>query len=735
MRNCNTFWVIIWVLLLSGSRAISQSEKPTLTLCWDTSLSAGQRNIDLDLEWLAQVFQRQPEAQVQLLRFGTEIEEDFLAVRQGDWSTLEEMLRATIYDGATTYEGLSERMGSETVYLFTDGNPITDTDIPDLPRGSFIVVSSPMRNKAFLERTALLHRARVVDFNREHKTEAGPRAEDQEDMAVSGKVWFGDRPAEGVLVYVQNSGNWTTTDAGGTYALQGKHGDTVVVRLANGEEIRPGTIEGPELPPTFLDDKAIALNEVVLTENRLEEAVEQVRTPLGVRDKRSLGYAVAEIDESDISQIEVYADEALGTKVPGVRMPGRNGWGDPETRAGFSRAEIRGRNTFSLNPYALIVVDGVPLSRSNTGIERGNFNQTIENFDIVDPGNIASITVLKGLAATNVYGSEGGNGVILITTKTASYRKGAEAASKQYGPTTQVLEEREVPKGTRAKSSFVLALESAGSPQEAYTKYLGWREVRGDDPAFYLEAYDFFAPVDKRLAFRVLSNLAETHPEDSAYLRIAAMGASVSGQYWWAERLNRKLSLLDPEDPRIQLDLSRALAGQGKAREAHAILSKLETNRLAGQPFPEHLEKYLTREWTDWVRRFHGQEPTLQIPARYGQTLTLDARLSFEWNTKDYPVSIRFVHPKNHYFDWKSRELPSESSAWGEFEIYGKDSQGAWLIQASHDGPSGMKNGYVPLVMRASLMLNFGTPSQKILEKLVVLPDAERYTDVLRFRL
>ena len=73
------------------------------------------------------------------------------------------------------------------------------------------------------------------------------------------------------------------------------------------------------------------------------------------------------------------------------------------------------------------MVDGVSLSRSNSGVavptgpNDTSIGSPINSTSYLDPNNIADVTILKGLAATNRYGSLGNNGVILITTKTASY--------------------------------------------------------------------------------------------------------------------------------------------------------------------------------------------------------------------------------------------------------------------------------------------------------------------------
>ena len=713
------------------------SESEGITVCWDVSQSMAKRDMNKDLGLLGKIFERYPDAEVQLLRFGTRISDADFKVRNRDWSALEEALRSSIYDGVATYEGLAGRILHPKVYLFTDGNPVTDTNIADLPQGSFIVVSSPDRNSVFLERTALLNRARVIDFNGTSREREGRALSEipGETISVSGRVWFGDRPAEGVLVYTKQTGNWVTTNSRGEYRLEGKPAEEVVVRMANGEELSPGSIEGPEMPPAFLDPRAIALDEVVLTGNRLEEEVELVQTSLGLKDKKSLGYAVAEVDESEISEIDLFVDEALGVKVPGVQMPSRNGWADPRTRSGFSRVEIRGRNTFNLNPYALIVIDGVPLARSNRGIAKGAFTESIESFDLIDPGNIKTITVLKGLAATNIYGSEGGNGVILITTKTGSFSAADQKASKKFGPTTQKYEDTGSTAAPKDKTSFILALEQASDLSEAYERYLGWREIRGNDAYFYLEAYEYFASRDTKKAFQILSNLAETHPNEPEYLKIVAMGALVLNFPEWAERFNRKLLQLQGDDPQDLLNLAISQRHQGKARESHATLLRLEDLRNTQGAFPETLQKSITREWVELIRQHKAQLSGLNIPSRYQNPINLDARLTFEWNGGSIPMALRFVHPKKHYFDWSSREDSRSALRMGEFEIYGKESRGQWLILSRPEGSLPQNELRAPLVLRATLVLDFGKPTQKVMDKLVCLHHPDQETEVLRFRL
>mgnify|MGYP003323371634 FL=1 len=93
---------------------------------------------------------------------------------------------------------------------------------------------------------------------------------------------------------------------------------------------------------------------------------------------------------------------------------------------------IRGMSTFSSSNQPLFVVDGVPFQSDTNAM--GGFtsgNNGSSRFLDLDPNNIESVNVLKGLAASTLYGSQGRNGVILITTKAGTTSSGAKAAKNE----------------------------------------------------------------------------------------------------------------------------------------------------------------------------------------------------------------------------------------------------------------------------------------------------------------
>ena len=153
------------------------------------------------------------------------------------------------------------------------------------------------------------------------------------------------------------------------------------------------------------------------------ELSEVVVTALGIeRTKKNLQYSITTVGGENFTQArENSTANALAGRVAGVNVTKiASGPG------GSSRVVIRGAKTLgsTLN-QPLYVVDGVPIDNSNFGQAGlwGGADQG-DGMSSINPDDIASMTVLKGASAAALYGSRAANGVILITTKKGSGRKG-----------------------------------------------------------------------------------------------------------------------------------------------------------------------------------------------------------------------------------------------------------------------------------------------------------------------
>lgn len=224
---------------------------------------------------------------------------------------------------------------------------------------------------------------------------------------ITGKVT--DSSGEAVIganiIIKETPGVGTITDIDGTYSIIVPTNGSILIFSYTG-------FESQEVPIGTLT----SIN-VTLSEGKLLEEV--VVTGLAIKkEKRALGYAVTTVNkelivnrpESDVSRI-------LQGKVPGVNITSTGGVSGTGTNI-----IIRGYSSVTGSNQPLFVVDGVPFNSATNQqatFNRGGVTTSSRMLDL-DPNNIESVSVLKGLSATVLYGDQGRNGVILVTTKSGS---------------------------------------------------------------------------------------------------------------------------------------------------------------------------------------------------------------------------------------------------------------------------------------------------------------------------
>ncbi|MEP2280591.1 SusC/RagA family TonB-linked outer membrane protein [Maribacter sp.] len=232
-----------------------------------------------------------------------------------------------------------------------------------------------------------------------------------QQKTVSGTVTDqGGLPLPGVNIVVEGTTTGTQTDFDGNYSIMASQGETLLFTYIGQKAVRKSVGAGSTVSVQMEED-AQALEEVVVTAQGIK------------REKKALGFAVSSVDEEDLeSRSEGDVARVLSGKASGVQITAAGGMSGSATNV-----VVRGLSSFSGSNQALFVVDGVPFSSDtnaqDTNGSGSNFltgNTGSSRFLDLDPNNIAKIEVLKGLAAATLYGSQGKNGVILITTKAGS---------------------------------------------------------------------------------------------------------------------------------------------------------------------------------------------------------------------------------------------------------------------------------------------------------------------------
>ena len=229
-----------------------------------------------------------------------------------------------------------------------------------------------------------------------------------QEKTVTGTVSDASGPLPGVTVIVKGTNTGTQTDFDGNYAINAAVGAVLQYSFVGMQTVEK-TVGSANVINVTMQESAEALEEVVVT-------------GLGIkREKQALGYAVSNVDAESINErAEGDVARVLTGKASGVQIQQQSGMSGSGTSI-----FIRGLNSFSGSNQPLFVVDGIPIN-SDTNAQ-GDFvdgNNGSSRFLDIDPNNIESVNVLKGLAASTLYGTYGRNGVILITTKSGSSAEG-----------------------------------------------------------------------------------------------------------------------------------------------------------------------------------------------------------------------------------------------------------------------------------------------------------------------
>lgn len=214
----------------------------------------------------------------------------------------------------------------------------------------------------------------------------------------------------GANILVVGTSVGTITDFDGNYEIEVPDGANVLQFSYTGFETQEVTIDGRTV-----------INLELAAGQLLEEVVV---TALGIeRSKKSLGYATQEIEPAEVLKVkDINFMNSLSGKVAGMDIKRSN------TLGGATNVIIRGYKSLTGNNQALFVVDGTPINNAigastNQATGRGGYNYGNTAMDI-NPEDIESINVLKGAAATALYGSRAANGIVLITTKKGARNKG-----------------------------------------------------------------------------------------------------------------------------------------------------------------------------------------------------------------------------------------------------------------------------------------------------------------------
>jgi len=247
-----------------------------------------------------------------------------------------------------------------------------------------------------------------------HPTSKNPKIDKSEiQFLVVGNVTDNNGvPLASVTVQERGTNNGVLTDFDGNFSIEVGSDESVLVFTFIGMETLSKTVEGNATMNIRMQEDEQALDEVVVV-------------GYGTLSKRRVTGSIASISPEQIAAIPVISVEnAIIGQVAGVQVQEVSG--EPGSSPNI---KIRGSGSISAGSDPLFVVDGIPISKNLTSVgiqgdlaRRGGSFQAppVNPLATINPNDILSMEILKDASSTAIYGSRGGNGVVLITTKSGA---------------------------------------------------------------------------------------------------------------------------------------------------------------------------------------------------------------------------------------------------------------------------------------------------------------------------
>jgi len=684
-------------------------------LYWDASYSMKDRNLQNELFYLSNYFKKYPETNVTLVMFSNEVilQEKF-SVKEGNWSKLKNELENTIYDGATNYDIISNNEVDE-ILLFTDGNenlnelsspssiPIkivstsvyTNTTklklVSDLASGSFVYLNTDLSSGALKERTEQL-------------------TSDVDEGFVIGNITGIEGALGNVGVFNKNSNQGATTRSNGDYRIKADEGDLLVYTFLGKKTINVRVTKANVIN-VFMPDVEQNLDEVVVTSKVEDEEVEMVNLGNTKVDKKTLGYSVESITEDDISDLDTNVLTAVKGQFSNLDIPN-----ETYEKVDISQFLGRGKNmTIQLNQYGLVVLDGMPLGQSNSGTFGGiQYSQD----DIINPDLIESITYLKGLAATNRFGTLGRNGVLLITTKSATAGVNNTKKDVVLGTTLSYSGKAEMI-SELPNTPYINALKLSKSIDEAFNQYLVQRKKYGNEASFFLDAYDYFKGWNNEIVSnRILSNVYEVAYDNDVILKALYYKQHANGDYAAAVKTLERIVKLKPKDSQSYRNLALAYNYNGQYKKALKMYDNIDKNIGVSNINTLGLNKTITNEAKNLIALHGNKLNTNGINPKYLRPINYKSRIVFEWNDLDAEFDLNIINPQNRFFTWShtraensQRIAQQKELGYGLEEFYLTSSDvGEWIFNMKYYGTNAKEK--LPTYIKITVYKNFGSPNQ-----------------------
>ncbi len=703
-------FIILLAFLVFSNFSLAQAvnKSASIQLYWDASYTMKDKDQLKEIEYLRRTLKERNTKIVKLTVFTNKVNQtETFANENETWDDLISSLKEIRYDGASSFEFLFDEPNHVPSVLFTDGNATLEDFKVHYGKKKMDVVCATGNCNSKLERLSIYSAGdyhQLLPQNQNFSKQNNSNVSSNVALiTVSGVVTDENGILKDVAVILKGKSKGTLSLEDGSFAIRAVLGDSLIFQFLGKRKVIVPINKNSKFVKINLEDAIETLDEVVVVQ---KEKIQWLPK------EKVLGYGVQTINKEGIT---VSGGVNISTSVAG-KISGVN------YTTSLSQSIIRGFSSITGNNYPLVVIDGVPSPRMESNSKSGNFSADILNF--VNPNNVVSVKVLKGLAAANRYGAEGSSGVILITTKDGENKLTKNKVSKDYN--SALLRDNNYTGDLNVSEPelekvYLQALEAQETVEESYQLYLSQRDQYKSDPYYFINVHNIFQASDAELAEGILNSALAIVGDDIPALRIIAFYHQQAKRHQQALPIYKKIIQLDSSRIQGYRDLANAHIQAGNYEKALKGYNEIVLPSFEPLLAPKSVVDAVTLEFKNLIYRKGKQLNISKISSKYKSSPRYDARVLLEWNDSEAEFEIEFISPDRKISKWSHTSKDNQERMQNELihgfrmeeSLLSFAQKGNWYLNIRTIGIKENK----PLFLKCTVQYYYGQPGQYNEEK------------------
>ena len=708
-----------------------------ITLIWDNSNSALERNTDKELTILDSYIHRIGNLTIDLVTFNIKTgKAETFEIANGNWDRLKSTLKATIYDGGTSLGCLDfTKFKSDEILLFSDGMSTFGNSEPKFSTIPVYTLNSGVTaNHAFLTYIAQRSGGVYIDVNKFTNEEVLSKLTNNNFHFISSQLINGQVSdiVPSIPSQYTNTFSLAGTLRGKTASLILNFGVGSTITYSKTIAIDADNSSDPSVLRRLWAEKKIT--ELSFNEEKNRDEITLTGKKYGVVTPNTSLIVLENLSDylnNDIIPPPDMREMYFNRKTINENEAREKEKNHIETVVEMSNEQTNWWNKNFVN---------IPVTSTVQKHKNGQrFTAPVIRRDEEVMKSQEELTNSRGvISVADVNGSDRGSVDIADVKSNVTQSTSALNETTVIGYSKKPVQQESIELNAwDPETPYLKVLQYAAIGTE-YTTYLKLKKEYGSTPSFYIDVAGFFSTLQKKdTAVVILSNLAELRLESPQLLRALGNKLLDFNRYSDAVKVFEKVLKLKGEEPQSYRDLGLAYAGNGNYREAigtlYEVVKKEWDNRFPG------IELIVMNEINNIIATHPGLETSF-IDKRILKNEPVNIRVTLTWDTDNCDMDLWVTDPTGEkcYYENKLTHLGGKISndftrGYGPEEFMIKNAlDGKYLVQANYYGTSSQAL-LAPVNLHVTFITNFGKPNQKKKEVTIRLNDQKDVIDVGKF--